>query len=79
MPLALSDAELAAVLDAAAPLEPTARNAFLSDVAAELAKHSELGPGSIHRLVREMQPRYFDAPKTATALTAAHAGRAYVR
>jgi hypothetical protein len=64
MPVSLDDDQLAIVMAAAQPLEPTARHAFLIAVAAELAKDSpELGPGSIHRLVREMQPRYFDAPR----------------
>jgi hypothetical protein len=77
MPVSLDDDQLAIVMAAAQPLEPTARHAFLIAVAAELAKDSpELGPGSIHRLVREMQPRYFDAPRLATTVSAPRAGRA---
>jgi hypothetical protein len=56
MPLSLSDEELAAVMDAAAPIPGHARNRFLQDLAAEVAQHSEIGPGLIGRLAREMQP-----------------------
>ncbi|HKH27224.1 MAG TPA: hypothetical protein VKA61_02690 [Sphingomicrobium sp.] len=80
MPVALTDHELCILMAGARPLEPEARDAFLRDVAAALAKDDpELGPGSIHRLVREMQPRYFDAPRFATNLTAARAGRVHAR
>ena len=59
----LSDDELRIVMDCAQPLAPQDRDAFLRDVAAELAKHpDELGPGAVHRLVRETQARYFDPP-----------------
>jgi hypothetical protein len=75
MSVSLSDDELAVVMDAARPLSPKARHAFLIDVARELAKHRELGPGSIHRLVREMQRRHFDAPRFADAVSAPRFGR----
>jgi hypothetical protein len=44
---ALSDAELAAVQAAAAPLGPDQRGAFIAAVAAELAKHQVVGPGAL--------------------------------
>jgi hypothetical protein len=63
MPVSLSDDELAIVMDCAAPLALKDRDVFLHDVAAALAKHpGELGRGAVHRLVREMQRRYFDPP-----------------
>jgi hypothetical protein len=61
--ISLDDAELTAVMNAAQPLAPQDRSAFLHDVAAELAKHpGELGAGFIHRVVREVQHRYFNPP-----------------
>jgi hypothetical protein len=75
MSVSLSDAELAVVMDAARPLSPKARHAFLIDIARELAKRHEFGPGSIHRLVREMQRRHFTPPPFADSLSAPRAGR----
>jgi len=59
----LTDDELAAVMAAAVPLKPQDRDALLRDVAAELEKYSELGPGLIGRIVREQQRRHFDPPQ----------------
>jgi hypothetical protein len=53
--ISLSDTELAAVMAAAAPLQPHQRSEFLRDVSAELARYPEIGPGVIHRVVA--QPR----------------------
>ena len=52
MPLALTDDELRIVMDAARPLPPHDRGAFLRAVAEELAKHRELGPGVAEALAR---------------------------
>jgi hypothetical protein len=58
-PLALSDDELDAVLNLAAPLPPQNRNSFLEAIAAELqARGTEAGPGAVHRIARELQPHY---------------------
>jgi hypothetical protein len=66
MPISLSDDELEIVMSAAAPLPPQDRSRFLIDVAAELEKHrSDLGPGLITRVVRELQRKHF-APPTFT-------------
>ncbi len=63
MPVSLSDDKLAIVMDCAPPFAPKDRDAFLRDVATELAKHpDEFGPGTVHRLVRETQRRYCDPP-----------------
>ncbi|MDN3279105.1 hypothetical protein QWJ07_32910 [Frankia sp. RB7] len=62
MPISLSDDELATVMSAAKPLAPHQRGAFLADVAAELARHPEIGPGLIGRVVRELQRRHLTAP-----------------
>jgi hypothetical protein len=63
MLISLDDDAVAAVMNAAQPLAPKDRSAFLHDVAAELGKHpGELGAGLIHRVVREVQHRYFNPP-----------------
>ena len=61
MPISFSDSELAAVIEAARPIPPRDRDAFLRDVAAELAKHPEIGPGVVDRVVREIQRRHLPA------------------
>jgi hypothetical protein len=58
----LSDDELSAVMTAAAPINVERRNAFLQQIASELAKCDEIGPGLIHRIVRETQRQFFDPP-----------------
>ena len=71
MPMSHSDDELSIVMDCARPLPPQDRDSFLREVAAELAKHpDELGPGLVHRITRELQARYFDAPRFADGLSA---------
>jgi hypothetical protein len=62
-PVRLTDAELSAVMTAAQPLEPAARNAFLQDVAAALEGCAVIGPGVVHRICSEIQRRHFDAPE----------------
>jgi hypothetical protein len=61
--VSLSDTDLSAVMDAARPIPPPSRDRFLREVAAELAKHSELGPGTVGRVVRELQHRHLVAPR----------------
>jgi hypothetical protein len=53
-PLALSDAELAVVMQAAQPLAPDQRDGFLQAVAAELAQIPAVGPGAVHRVCRQL-------------------------
>ena len=60
--LSLSDAELEAVMAHAAPLAPSARAAFLIDVASELKRHAETGPGIVSRICRDVQRRHFSPP-----------------
>jgi hypothetical protein len=64
-PLALTDEQLHAVMRAAFPLQPRDRDAFLRDVATALQGISELGPGLLHRVVCEVQRRYWDPPLQA--------------
>ena len=54
MPVHLSDSELDAVMAAAQPLEPSRRDAFLQQVAAQL-QGRQIGPGLVHRVCAEVQ------------------------
>ena len=65
-PLQLNDTEMAALMDLARPLEQPHRAQFLEAVAAELeAKRQagEIGEGSVHRVGRVVQRKYFDPPQ----------------
>jgi hypothetical protein len=62
MPIRLTAAELDAVLAAAKPLARDVRDAFLQHVAAELSTCAEIGPGTVHRVCRETQRKFFDPP-----------------
>jgi hypothetical protein len=61
-PIALSDAQMNAILAAATPLQPRARQAFLREVAQLLQSEPALGDGSLHRLLVVVQRKHFDAP-----------------
>jgi hypothetical protein len=62
VPLSLSDDELDAVMNLAAPLPPQNRNRFLEAIAAELqARGAEVGPGAVHRIARELQSHFLYA------------------
>jgi hypothetical protein len=63
MPLALSDSELAAVMEAARPIPARDRDAFLRDVSIELSRYPEIGPGVIGRVVSKLQREHL-APRT---------------
>ena len=47
--------EMAAVMDAARPIPPHQRDAFLRDVFDELGKYEVLGPGIIGRVTAKVQ------------------------
>jgi hypothetical protein len=57
MPLAINDAEIAAVQAAAAPIHPLQRDAFLKALALELERHPVVGPGVVFRAAAELQRR----------------------
>ena len=63
--LSLSDAELEAVMAAAAPLTPASRDLFLRQVASELRRHAVTGPELVARICREAQRKFFDPPSLA--------------
>jgi hypothetical protein len=58
MPLALSDDLYAVVQAAAAPIAPAERAQFLQELAAELERHPEIGPGLVHRAAAQLQKKY---------------------
>ena len=65
-PLQLSDEEMDLLLTLAGPIDQRLRPQFLQEVAAELeAKRQagEIGEGSVHRLARQIQRRFFDPPQ----------------
>jgi hypothetical protein len=67
-PIRLTDAELAMVLQAARPLAPHQRGAFLQAVAGELVRlGDQVGPGAVHRICAVVQRRFFDAPDLSGA------------
>jgi hypothetical protein len=62
-PLALSDAELDAIMTACLPIPVERRDAFVHAVAEALANGGEtVGPGSVHRAIVATQRRLFDPP-----------------
>jgi hypothetical protein len=66
MPISLSDAELSAIMAAARPLQIHQRDAFLRDIATELAALPVIGDGALHRIITMVQRRHFDAPDLRT-------------
>ena len=59
----LSDDEMSAVMEAARPIPARDRDQFLRDVAAELKKHLEIGPGVVGRTVARLQRQHL-APRS---------------
>jgi hypothetical protein len=64
MPLSLSDDEYFSVMSAAAPIDPHQRDDFLRSLADELARHSVVGPGLVHRLAAALQVRFVVEART---------------
>jgi hypothetical protein len=56
--LRLPPHELDRLMQAARPVAPPERDAFLRDIAAELGRHEVVGPGLLHRIISEVQQRY---------------------
>jgi hypothetical protein len=61
-PIALTDAQLTAVFEAARPLAVRDRDAFLLDLAAALQGITDPGDGDVARAIRAVQRRHFDPP-----------------
>jgi hypothetical protein len=62
MPLALNDEEMTLLLSLSAPIDQRLRSEFLAAVAAELEANGPVGIGSVHRVARVVQRRFFDPP-----------------
>ena len=62
-PLALTDQQLRQVMDAAKPLQPRERSAFLAELAN--TANGEIRDGALHRMMREILSRHFDPPLDA--------------
>jgi hypothetical protein len=75
-PLHLSDEEMDLLLALAAPIDQRLRTEFLTAVAAELEANGQAGTvgiGSVHRVARTVQRRFFDPPQLPNASRAARA------
>jgi hypothetical protein len=69
-PLHLSDEEMDLLLALAAPIDHQQRAPFLAAVAAELEANGQAGAvgiGSVHRVARTVQRRFFDPPQLPNA------------
>ncbi len=69
-PLRLSDEEMDLLLALAAPIDQRQRPEFLAAVAAELEAGGQAGAvgiGSVHRVARTVQRRFFDPPQLPNA------------
>jgi hypothetical protein len=63
MPLALSDEQMSTVLNAAAPLLPPDRDAFLRALANVLRGEPQpLGDGTVHRAIKGLQREFWRPP-----------------
>ena len=64
-PLALTDEEMTVLRHLAEPIDQRQRTEFLAAVAAELEAGGQagaIGEGSVHRVARTVQRRFFDPP-----------------
>ena len=76
MPLHFSDEEKDLLLKLAQPIDQRLRPEFLAAVAAELEAGGQAGAvgiGSVHRVARTVQRRFFDPPQMPNAGKAARA------
>jgi hypothetical protein len=72
--LRLTEDELGAIETAAAPLPPANRAAFVSAVTEILGRCEVIGAGVVHRICRELQPRFLPPdvlPKHPTGVVTA--------
>ena len=61
--ISLDDDQMQILMTAAAPIATKDRAAFLADVAAELAKYPEVGPGIVSRITSKLQRVYLNGPR----------------
>jgi hypothetical protein len=70
MPLQLSDDEMSVLMSLAGPIDQQRRPQFLQEVAQELEASGPAGAvgiGSVHRVARTVQRRFFDPPQLPNA------------
>jgi hypothetical protein len=65
------------IMRAASPLEPLDRNRFLEEMAHKLAARPDIGSGSLHRLIMEVQRKHFTPPVEAGNHAPKHRGSKY--
>jgi hypothetical protein len=75
MPLSLNDDEYAAIMQAAAPIHPLQRDAFLRALAEELERRPVIGPGVVHRAAAALQKTFVVAAHTETSYGPRHRPR----
>jgi hypothetical protein len=61
MPISLSDDELQIIMTCAAPIPPQDRDQ--REVANELSKYPEVGPGIVGRVVSKIQREHLNGPR----------------
>ena len=69
-PLQLTDDEMSVLRRLAEPIDHARRPQFLQEVAAELEAQRQagvIGEGSVHRVARALQRRFFDPPEFTAA------------
>jgi hypothetical protein len=60
----LSNTQITAITSIAKPLAPPERSKFMAALLEELLhRREEIGDGSLARLLRELQSRYFEPPE----------------
>jgi hypothetical protein len=71
MPLTLTDAQMDLLTQLSLPIDLDRRPLFMADVAGELeAAGSAIAEGSLHRVARVVQRRYYDPPALTSDATA---------
>lgn len=73
MPLALTDQQFAAVMQACEPLLPVDRDAFLRALAQLLGSEPELGDGTVARAIRDLQREFRQPPLNPNSSAPRHA------
>jgi hypothetical protein len=63
-PIALTDAQLTTLFEAARPLAVGDRDPFLQEVAAALAGIADPGDSDVARAIRAVRRKHFDPPPT---------------
>jgi hypothetical protein len=78
-PLSLSRDQQDAFERAARPLDEHQRDAFVAAVFAALERYEELGPGVVHRVIRETQRAFWDPPVISAGKANHFVGRSKLR